>query len=130
MSENNNIDLKCPYCGALRHIDSNYEFIICDYCGASEPYRESEKVKIERMRSQTERQIAADKAQVQKETELKKAEINNVSQSIMGGLEILNKGDEIISKTRSVMRTIFAGIFMIGLIIFLIIALVIGRHFF
>lgn len=134
MSENKDFnDMTCPHCGAMRNIDSNHEFITCPFCGASEPVAESDKVKIERIKSRTARDIAAEDAAKRQETELRKAEINNVSDSIKGGLELLGRGsdligqgNQIINKAEGFVRriiffTLLAIFGFIGLIVLLVV---------
>ncbi len=135
MSENSNSkDLICPHCGAVRHIDSNYEFIKCEFCGASERYIESDDVKIERLKSKTAREIASEQAARQQETELRKAEINNVSDSIKGGLQLIGKGENILGQgeqminkaERFIRRIIFLIILGFVAMIAIIVLLVLG----
>lgn len=61
------VTIRCEHCGGTMTVDdSNSSVLMCPYCGSKELMRESDKVKIVKIQSDTQREI-----------ELKKLELEN-----------------------------------------------------
>ena len=63
------IKMKCQSCGGVMDADEDEPVLICPFCGSKELIVESEAVTIERIRSKTFREIAAEKNKTLKEIE-------------------------------------------------------------
>ncbi len=64
--------MKCQSCGGVMDADEDEPVLICPFCGSKELIIESEAVTIERIRSKTFREIAAEKNKTLKEIEKSK----------------------------------------------------------
>lgn len=131
------IDLDCPHCGAIREIDENFEFIKCEFCGASEPYIEPANVKAERLKLQNhenEAKLQAEKLKTYKEVEMQKAEMETISKVLTGGVgSLLNSpnaiSNEINHTVRKVKRTVRMVVTVIIILILLPLIISIIRSF-
>lgn len=54
MGDIRTIQLKCQDCGGIMNTDEDKQVFLCPYCGSKKILIESDEVKIERMKSQTE----------------------------------------------------------------------------
>ena len=71
MSTENILSISCPNCGAQLNVNKQQEIVICQYCGTNcsmaDLLRESDAVRIEKIKSQAYKDIEMSKLQVEKE---------------------------------------------------------------
>lgn len=69
------VKLKCNECGGIMSVDGDRSVLSCPYCGSKEMLRESDAVAIERIKSQTQKEIALAQMYHSDEVEFKKCDI-------------------------------------------------------
>lgn len=140
----NGVDLQCPFCGAIREIDENFEFLTCDFCGSKEPYVEPESVKLERLkiaerqaREEKEREARAkrelEQAQYKAEQakrEAEKAQMDSIKEGIRMVNHVTGASRSIERKAHSILnKIIFVIAMLIAIPIILIVLFLILKFF-
>lgn len=67
------LQLKCKSCGGTLNVDENRTILCCPFCGSKELIQESDEVIIQRIKSQTYKDIELEKIKFESEKEQKKA---------------------------------------------------------
>ena len=90
--ENTTVLIRCEHCGGTMTVDDNNSSVLmCPYCGSKELMRESDSVKIEKIKNETQKEIELKKLEFE-ERERKRKIITKIvltTLSILFGAPVL-----------------------------------------
>lgn len=70
----NQVQLRCRSCGGTLHMEGDQQYLYCPFCGEASLLVDSDTVKVERLRTSAQTEIARGQQAVQRELELKRQE--------------------------------------------------------